>query len=101
MEGKIMEEKSKSASELQEELLKEGFVFGLEEDEEVEDFASDEDINAALAQLATDGGAISNPPHYDDEDDDEERIEYLASEGIVGCDDCALGLCDCGYDFGE
>ncbi|MCL2754591.1 MAG: hypothetical protein FWD35_02590 [Oscillospiraceae bacterium] len=67
-----------------------------------DEFESDDEIDAALQELSASGGTVSNPPHYEEEDDDEiaEGIaSFYASEGIIGCEDCALGLCDCGYDF--
>jgi hypothetical protein len=75
-----------------------GFIFG--EEPEEDDCETDTEIAAALGELVAGGsGGISNPTHYDDEDDEQERADFYAREGIMGCDDCALGLCDCGYDF--
>jgi hypothetical protein len=84
------------------EVSEEDFVFGEDPEDDYDDFESDEELDAALEQLASDGGGISNPTHYDTDDDDEiadEIAAMYASEGIIGCEDCALGLCDCGYDF--
>jgi hypothetical protein len=58
--------------------LDDDFVFGAESED-------DDD------ELYADIGTFGNPEHFDEDD------EFENSRGV--CEDCALGLCDCGYDF--
>ncbi|MCL1831984.1 MAG: hypothetical protein FWG45_03620 [Oscillospiraceae bacterium] len=57
----------------------------------------DNDLNAVFADI--------NDTHDDSDEYSDANFfnpdfnEYDDHGGKIGCEDCALGLCDCGYDF--
>jgi hypothetical protein len=68
-------------------LPEDDFVFGAQEELDDDEFEFSE-LNDVFKTLA----AFGNPEHHDydvDEDDGEK----------IGCEDCALGLCDCRYEI--